>query len=473
MPLCIFFSACSEYEVSEKAEPNGATPSIMVDPDSLSFIEASMEQTETQIFTIHNEGDASLTIQNLQVVGATTYTIASLDLSDALGGGESMDVAVTYTPTETGADDAASVLVFSNDPIDPTVEVELWGTVGMPLLVIEPQTLDLGTVSTEEEATGTLTLKSAGDIPVTISSFEITGTVFSASGAEAWPLTLEPEEETTLEVSFASPSAGLYAETITVDCDDPAADATAQLMATAEAGAAVAVCSVDPPDVQPNGGSATWYGDQSYDTEGYAITGYDWTLLSQPGGSTANMPSGGANRDFEPDLAGEYIAELVVTNELGTESEPCQAILTATPGQDLWIQMYWTHAGDDMDLHLLRPGSGQSDLQSTNDCYYGNCTSGGLDWGVTGDPSDNPALDLDDISGTGPENINITGPETGDFTVYVHDYPGSTFAAGNDVTVVIFIGGSQVWTDTRTISGEDTYTAFAEVEWPSGTVTGL
>ena len=67
----------------------------------------------------------------------------------------------------------------------------------------------------------------------------------------------------------------------------------------------------------------------------------------------------------------------------------------------------------------------------------------------------------------------MSDPENGVFKVYAHDYPGSSFAAGNDVTIVIYVGGAMVWSDTRTITGEDSYTLFAEVEWPSGVVTGM
>ena len=63
--------------------------------------------------------------------------------------------------------------------------------------------------------------------------------------------------------------------------------------------------------------------------------------------------------------------------------------------------------------------------------------------------------------------INILSPETGSFKVVVHDHTSNTYTGANDVTVVIFAGGYQVFTDTRTITGEDTYTEFAEIEWPS------
>ena len=239
------------------------------------------------------------------------------------------------------------------------------------------------------------------------------------------------------------------------------------------ADAPTAVCSVDPEVVRPITEAATWLGSDSTDPADLVLT-YDWKLIERPVGSTANMPTGGADRTgFIADLAGEYVAELTVTNSAGVTSTPCEAILTAEPVEALWVEMFWESSGDDMDLHLLAPGG---TLETDTDCYFGNCTidswTGGLDWGIVGDSSDDPSLDLDDISETGPENINIDLPEDDVYTVIVHDYPGSVFTAGNPVTVNIYLDGSLQWTDTRVISGEDSYTTFAIIDASNGTVTG-
>jgi uncharacterized protein YfaP (DUF2135 family) len=133
--------------------------------------------------------------------------------------------------------------------------------------------------------------------------------------------------------------------------------------------------------------------------------------------------------------------------------------------------MFWSHTGDDMDLHLLAPGGTP---RSTRDCYFANCDDyWGLDWGRLGDSSDDPSLDLDDIPGTGPENINISDPESGEFTVFVHDYPGSVRYDPTDVTVNIYLGGVQVFSETRRISGEDLDVYYARVNPNTGAVTPM
>jgi len=233
--------------------------------------------------------------------------------------------------------------------------------------------------------------------------------------------------------------------------------------------APVAVCSVAPNPVTPPFTPATFDGSNSYDMSGNTIVSYYWELVEQPEGSAALLPfnSGIYISDFYADLAGEYIGELTVTNDLGY-TDTCRAVLEAIPAQSLWVEMFWQYPGDDMDLHLLAPGG---ILETNSDCYYANCSWVGLDWGILGVTEDNPKLDIDDIPGTGPENINIYAPQTaGSYTVYVHDYPGSVYAGPNEVTINIYLNGLLVWSDTRPISIENSYTPFALIDWSTQTV---
>jgi hypothetical protein len=141
------------------------------------------------------------------------------------------------------------------------------------------------------------------------------------------------------------------------------------------------------------------------------------------------------------------------------------------PASRLAIEIHWQQAGDDLDLHLLAPGGS---METRTDCYYANCKPPAvLDWGVVGVTRDNPQMDMDDIPGTGPENIDIDEPADGVYSVVVHDYPGSVYSAANRVTVTLYIDGLLVETLEHDMLGEDTTWSACEIDWPSGIITPL
>jgi len=306
---------------------------------------------------------------------------------------------------------------------------------GSPAIEVQPESINFGQVVVGTTESRIVQISSVGEVALNVSSISLTDG-FNFTLTDASPVSLLPSESSEFVVSWQSEGYS-DSDSIKIISNDPsnpevivsisglAPDDTGTVD-TGDTGTPVsqpvAVCSVSPAEVEAIHGSADWIGSSSYDPSGGSIVSYDWQLISAPFGSSDVVPSGGANRrGFVPNLAGEYVGQLIVTNSVGVSSEPCFATLDAIPGGNLWIEMFWVHSGDDMDLHLVAPGGS---IVSDLDCYYGNCTFGILDWGVRGSTIDNPILDLDDIPGTGPENINIESPSSGRYTVYVHDYPG-------------------------------------------------
>jgi hypothetical protein len=426
-------------------------------------LEITPNPVEFGIVEVLAEATVEVTMRN---VGSEPLDVLDARVSDPFWMGE-------LNPITIGPGDSRSMIVHFTPP-EPIEYTEL--------LVFEVAGIGEAPVEVHGIGNSTPTALCEADPVSPIIPIERTRLIGSGSSDPAgrpleylWELLDQPNNSTAViaherqaEAIIDPDELGRYRARLTVTNDLGASD-TCSVEFNAVGDKPVAMCEATPNPAEALRDRVTFSGSGSYDPGGTRLT-YDWTLRRQPAGSSANMPNGAAtNPDrtgFVADQAGTYVARLVVTNTSGVASDPCDVTLDVVPGEDLWVEMFWSQSGEDMDLHLVRDAGR---LRSNQDCYYGNCVRGGLDWGPNG-ADGNPSLDLDDVAGRGPENINIAAPDNVMYHVWVHDYPGSRRTSATDVTVNVYLGGVLEFTDTRSISGEDTETEFAEIDWAAGTV---
>ena len=92
--------------------------------------------------------------------------------------------------------------------------------------------------------------------------------------------------------------------------------------------------------------------------------------------------------------------------------------------------------GTDIDLHYLHE-QGEWDKHPW-DIFWRNPRG---DWGVQGDSSDDPSLDIDDTNGAGPENITHSGLEPVRYDIGAYYYASGTFGPSN-VTLRVYGNGT-------------------------------
>jgi len=475
----------NEPEVEVILRGRGMAPRICPDPMVLDFGNVVTGVTATKNFTLTNCGLLEVDLYDVTMAAGSSqdFSLANLpNLPATLPVGSQVSVDVQYYPQTPGSD-AGGADIFSSD-ITSDPATHLTGTVtllgrsdpNVCDILATPFAVNFGSIEVGQAATTNLVLSNVGNDSCVIDRLEITqntpNTEFSLITAPPPGTSFDPGDILQLGLGYNPTDHGQDVGVLSVfgndkDTNEIRIDLNAFGLYPDGEGP-IAICSVDPASAVPLT-TITWYGDQSYDTNNRTITAYHWTIISFPAGSAARLIGTGANRYTEVDLAGTYIAELIVENDLGQMSRPCRAAATVTPTEDLWIEMYWTYSGDDMDLHLLSPGGLP---RTSGDCYFMNCVGWfPPDWGVSGYDGDNPHLDLDDIPGTGPENINIADPAAGTYTVFVHDYPGSVNNTPNPVTVNIYVDGALVRTFNESVTTEDQDWYVCDIDWPSGTVT--
>lgn len=479
------------------------------------FGEVTTAEIATIEVAISNAGNADLELMQLDIVSATFDENGDLanemvvenhpelshsGIPNPVPDGSVYNFEIVFAPAfGTPLDDNLFLAVQHELNDDgPKLYIPISGTaVGEPQpdIYSKPEWIDFGVVQTSttsppadilvgNEAPGTLNVG-------TVTVDDPTNFTVYTSALEGQ--TLEQGDSAVITAEFHPTTQGEHTATILIASNDPNEDPysiqlngigdppelgkapTAQCTVTFDGNTGQ---SVQGLHACPSGNCPTAFfnGTGSTDPSGLALT-YQWTLSSASGSATTLSSSTTANPSLVLDVGGTYSATLVVTNSNNQASQPATCTVEAIPNENFRIELSWQNSGDDMDLHLLRAQpAGQP--RTDGDCYYANCQSGGwggaLDWGVTGVTDDDPALDLDDISGIGPENINIIqpalAPYDGWYEVFVHDYPGSVYEPANPVTVNIYLNGVLTQTYNFSISGEDSDYYVAKIEWPSGAI---
>lgn len=416
--------------------------------------------------------------------------------------GASFPVRVYFNPID-DQPSTAEIILYSNDPATPEYTVNLLGNSGSPCLQLsEEDEINFGegaigyannkTVIVENcSASSDLTL-SAIEVctfvdDTTCDSAEPTFALKEGSlpgdlpGADA---ILSPQQTSSFVLTYTPEDLSVSNGELMIASDDPAkSQLTLPIVGKGtdnqcpQAVAEASIAGVNRWEHTLNTiplKTVEFRSSSSIDPDG-TIDRYEWNIVQRPPGSTARMTP--SNAVAEPslflDLAGEYVIELKAFDDRGTESCGEQAIVTinATPDEDIHVQLVWDTPGDndqtdragtDVDLHFLHPNGTWN--FAPWDIYWSNPTA---DWGAPGDERDDPSLDIDDIDGAGPENVNLDGPEDGiEYNVGVYYFADNGYGPSY-ATVRIFIGGIQQYEKEQLLSQTDEFWHVGTISWPT------
>lgn len=249
---------------------------------------------------------------------------------------------------------------------------------------------------------------------------------------------------------FESSVEGRFQVRVTAPTGDGGATASCELTVVVRASGPVASCPAELVTaplraVSVRGGAQSDRG----------LASVTWTVERAPATSARPQPrpTDRALTSYTPDVAGEYALRLRVVDSAGAADE-CTTLVRAVPQEGLRVELAWDPPGrscpreggaacdrSDVDLHLQRdPGAGTR-WRSDDECYYFNCNAAAgrsLAWGAPG-PQDDPRLDIDDVDGHGPENINVDRPSARAYRVAVHHFDAHG-AGPQAATVLVYCG---------------------------------
>lgn len=463
LPVVALLGCGSEYV------PTLIHPEMAVLPEALDYGEvvANEERPTLEVY-VDNPGPVDLQAR-LAVEGPDASAFAVLgEATRIVGPDRSVTVPVEFAPTELRPY-AADLVVRSNDPEHQLWVVPLTGTGRVPYapeIEVAPAELDFG--STTVALVDFVQVVNAGDADLVLGSVTQDGAGLFALVADPSGQRIPPGQAIPLQVAYThvpgidGASGNLYVPSN--DADEPVV--TIPLLVNGGGAFAYPDAVIDCPGAVDLAGPivVTLDGSASTDAGSPPLT-YAWSVVRRPSAADATRapePADAPVADLLVDAAGTWEVQLVVTNADGIPSVPEKCVIEAVPVDQLHVELSWSGATSDLDLHVAEGDAGFYEVPG--DVSWCNTNP---DWGTPGNPDDDGSLDQDDDEGYGPENVNVPEPADGTYAVRVHVYDDGDDGAVT-ATVSVFTNGSLAWTGSKVLARNDVWEV-GQVNWPQGT----
>ena len=471
---------------------------LSFDPSIVEFSQLAVGLSDSKVIEIENVGSEDVEIDDIYVrEGTENFSLLSDNGAiDALpttleSGDDPLYIRVIFSPM-TIEPVEGELVVISDDLEDGEEIIPLLGNdAGLACMdVTTGYTVDFGT-SAVDDTTRRMVIVSncSNDAELELSNIEVIddgGGVFELDAASlpdgfgTGSHTIGAGEEMAFFVEYTPIDAGNDSGWLQLQAEGLAGDTDIELVGDGVQGncpvaeAAGSIGGTPPSDTVDavNQDVVELTSSGSHDPDGSDLT-YQWAIVSSPVGSSATFEPDATdpNPEFEVDIVGNFTLELTVFNEDGIAScEPATVDIEATPPGDIHIQLVWTSQtveddfggpdanagiGTDLDIHYAR----QADDWGDTDTLYWQQPS--QDWGSDGEVT----LDIDDLYGANPENINHIDPASGGlYNVGVHYYCDNGYDS-SQATVRIYFDNTLVSEEQRSLGGSDSFWHAGDIEW--------
>ncbi len=476
--LCGLLFACP------KARVHGVSGHIVVAPDKIDFGTSPVLMPVTHTATIANNGTAPLHILavSLAPAGVVGFCVAAGDTCGAglsgfdIKGGESAAVKVTFAAPEEKTY-TATLVIDSDDPDRPTIEVPLRGTGStVAAMTFSPASIDFGRVGEGHTGVQRVRINSTGtaDLAITklvyedgsapelgfVGSVKTPAIVPAAHGGQA-----DNAVDIVLRFSPTSKTVTPSAGALLIDTSDPKQQHLRIPITATVNYAPLAV--IDGGDQQvPLGQRVTLDGSKSSDPDHDNPLSFHWTLRSKPTGSSAVLTDSTKPQvGISTDLPGAYVIELVVVDAATPPLPslvPARVTIAAVPPEHLRIELVWDQPFPDLDTHLIADGGTYGGAK--------DCTATSLCSDFSSDPSKNPQY-VDDLLGEsyGPEAILYKDPIPGKYSIAVNYYADhGNFGVPVNATLRVYEYGVVVSEFPQVLNKAGAVWNVCTVDWPGG-----
>jgi hypothetical protein len=456
-------------------------PQLQPPPASIDAGVVPVLNTSIVAIPVLSVGRAPLNISNVKMTeGQGPFTLMTFP-TDPIATDNDNPILVSFVPPEEQSYEA-KVSFDTDDTDNPSIVVTLTGAGSTrAVMQVDPMTIDFGRVAECSSALQTFTITSAGTADLIVEEIDFVdggSPAFSRVGSWNTPVTIPHKDKNglpgsitlTVKMTVAQGMHDPQMGGIHIRGTDPDhRDVVVPLTGT--------VNQAPIPLIGPLGNGAPGEtvqldGGGSYDPDGDSPLTYKWTLRSAPiSAMTMITPPDQpyASMMLDPITPGGYEVQLDVTDSAGAKNcAPARETVVAAPAEKLLVEMFWDNQITDMDLHVLRTTTSVLD-RLPDDCYYANKNP---DWGVLGDPSDDPQLERDALTGYGPEIFGYKNPIASTFRVVaVYQSEHLAMNPNTNITVRVYVYGVVKFEQTKLLTAAGQTWPAVDIDWPSGNVT--